>query len=51
VVLVYGDRVESQLLAVLQLVEIAVVESVAFHRVEIRIRQIDPDRAVLASGL
>ena len=51
VVLVDRDRVESQLLAVLQLVEITVVEPVAFHRVEIRIRQIDPHRAVLAPGV
>src|SRR5262245_25878753 len=51
VVLVDRDHVEAELLAVLQLVEEAVVELVPLLRVEVLVRQLDPHRAVLASGL
>src|SRR5262245_52794621 len=49
--LVHRDRIEPQLLSVFQLVEVAVVEPVALHRVEIRVRQVDPYRAVVAPCL
>src|SRR3954464_9852839 len=48
VVLVHRDDVETQLLAVLQLVEVAVVEPVALLRIEVAVRQRDPYGAVLA---
>src|SRR6185503_7885091 len=50
-VLVPRDDVEAELLAVLQLVEEAVVELVTLLRVEMPVRQLDPHRAVLAPGL
>src|SRR6185436_6351350 len=51
VMLVHRHRVEAELLAVLQLVEIAVVELVALLRVEVLVRQLHPHGAVPAPGL
>src|SRR5258707_12629 len=48
--LVHPDRVEAELLAVLELVEIAVVELVPLLRVEVAVGQRHPDPAVLAPG-
>ena len=47
VMLVHRDDVEAELLAVLELIQIAVVELVALLRIEILVRQRHPDRAVL----
>jgi len=50
-VLVHPDRVEAQFLCVLELVEVPVVELVTLDRIEVLVRQIDPDGAVLAPRL
>jgi hypothetical protein len=49
--LVHRDRVETELFAVLELVEIAVVEPVALLRVEVLVRQLHPHRTVPAPRL
>src|SRR4051794_9734414 len=51
VMLVDAHRIEPQRLGVLELVEIAVIELVAFDWIEVLVRQIDPDGAVLAPRL
>ena len=51
VMLVHRHRVETERLAVFQLVQVAVVELVALFRVEMPVRQIDPHGGVPAPGL